>query len=305
MKILLAGASGLLGSAFARSAARRGHHVIGIVGRHPGPIPGLAETIRLDLRNLDHLERLVLERFPDAIVNCAAITEIPDCERDPAAARLLNVDLPAKLALLARHLFASLIHISSEQVFDGLAETYRHDSPTRATNAYAAQKLESEDRVHSMAGEFATTLRVPLLNGNSPGGERSVHERLLQLWERGQTATLFTDEIRQPCLADNAADLMVELCERNDLKGIYNWAGATPLSRYDIGLAIARHFGLPDSLLVPATRGHDPRFANRQPRLAFDLAPLPGKLKTQPLPFEQQLDSLLVPLPRRPWFNAC
>lgn len=304
MKILLTGASGLLGSAFAQAAKRRGHHVIGITGQYSGPLEGPAEKRSLDLKDLAALEALILEQFPDAIVNCAAISEPRDCEANPADSRLVNVALPEKLALLARHLFATFIHISSEQVFDGKAELYYRDSPTSPPNEYARQKLESELRVNELAAEFTTTLRLPLLMGNSLTGERSLHERLFQSWASGQKTKLFTDEYRQPCLVDNAAAAMVELCERSDLKGVYHWAGEKSISRYQMGQRIIDHFGLDPDLIEAATRGDDPRFANRQAQLAFDLTPLASKLKTQPQAFSDQLDALVVPKPARTWFHS-
>ncbi len=304
MKILLTGASGLLGSAFARAAKRRGHHVIGITGQFSGPLEGPAEKKALDLTNLNALEAFTLELFPDAIVNCAAISEPSACERDPETSRLINVALPEKLALLARHLFATFIHISSEQVFDGKAELYYRDSPTSPPNEYARQKLDSEHRVNELAAEFTTTLRLPLLMGNSLSGTRSLHERLLENWSLGRPTKLFTDEYRQPCLVENAASAMLELCERSDLKGVYHWAGEKSISRFEMGQRIAKHFGLPDNLVEAAERGDDPRFADRQAQLAFDLTPLASKLKTQPQAFGDQLDALIVPKPVRAWFNA-
>lgn len=304
MKILLTGASGLLGSAFAEAAKRRGHHVVGIVGNYPDSLPHIAEKKRLDLRDLESLESFVLELFPDAIVNCAAISEPKDCEADGETSQRINVEMPAKLALLARHLFATLIHISSEQVFNGTQQIYYRDSPVYPPNLYAKQKVESELKVHEIAAEFATTLRLPLLMGNSPSGERSMHERLFSSWASGKPTPLFTDELRQPCLVDNAAAAMVELCERSDLKGVYHWAGEKCISRFQMGESIVRHFGLPESLIVASKRGDDPRFAGRQARLAFDLAPLASKLKTQPQAFADQLDALVVPKPARPWFHS-
>lgn len=305
MKILLTGASGLLGSAFAQAAKRRGHHVVGITGRYDGPLPGPTERKQLDLTDLNALEAFVLEQFPDAIVNCAAISEPGDCEKDPAASRLLNVALPEKLALLARHLFAPLIHISSEQVFDGTATRYYRDSPPSPPNEYARQKLESEHRVNELAAEFATTLRLPLLMGNSLAGTRSLHERLLLSWSKGQATPLFTDEYRQPCLVDNAAAVMLELCERSDIKGVYHWAGEKCISRYEMGQRIAQHFGLPAEQLVQAAqRGDDPRFAHRQARLDLDITPLASKLKTQAQAFADQLDALIVPKPVRSWYHS-
>lgn len=305
MKILLIGASGLLGAAFAQSAYRRKHQVMGIVGANSAPSGCLSKTKQLDLRNLNALEAFVLEAFPDAIVNCAALSDPAACANDPELSRQLNVALPEKLALLARHLFATFIHISSEQVFDGKGPLpYTVDSPTSPPNEYAKHKREAELIVQELASEFASIIRLPLLNGNSPSGKRSIHERLFATWANGQAAKLFTDEVRQPCLVDNAADAMVELCERSDLKGILHWAGAEPLSRFEMGKLLVSHFGLPETLIEATERGDDPRFANRQADLSLDLQPLSAKLKTQPLPFVSQLDSLVVPKPFRSWYHS-
>ena len=73
MTIFLAGASGLVGSAFAAAAARRGHRVIGTVGSFTGDIPGLHEQLRVNLADDAAVTAAVLNVFPEAIVNCAEI----------------------------------------------------------------------------------------------------------------------------------------------------------------------------------------------------------------------------------------
>src|ERR1043166_5557576 len=104
MTIFLTGASGLVGSAFARTAARRGHRVIGVVGSYDGEIEGVAKKIAVDLSVESATSAAVLKEFPDAIVNCAAISSPEACEADPVLSRSLNVGLPAALARLAHHL---------------------------------------------------------------------------------------------------------------------------------------------------------------------------------------------------------
>ncbi|MCH6257989.1 SDR family oxidoreductase [Puniceicoccaceae bacterium K14] len=304
MKILIIGASGLLGSAFSAAAKRRKHETIGFVGNYSEKVPHLDEQIKIDLRDEAETERVILELFPDAIVNCAAMSQPWQCVENPEESYYLNTLLPEKLARLARHLFATFIHISSEQVFDGKNAPYQISDSVSPINKYAEQKAESEKRVHHACEEFATTLRIPLLNGNSLSGNRSLHEILMANWAQGKATPLFEDEIRQPCLADNLAQVMVELCERQDLKGIYHWAGARPISRYEMGEQLIKHFGLPEDFIVKSQRGDDPRFANRQANLALDLQPLDGKLKTNPQTFVEQLDSLIVPKPVRAWYNA-
>ena len=306
MKILLTGASGLVGAAFAESASRRGHHVVGIVGRATFQIPGLAEKRSVDLADSAALTSLALETFPDAIVNCAAVSEPAQCDADPALSQQLNVALPATLARLSHHLSARLIHLSTEQVFPGDAPPYTIASTPRPLNLYGRQKLESEKQVHAAAAEFAVTLRAPLLTGNSPSGARSLHERLLADWAAGKTPRLFRDEIRQPCTASNLAEAMCELCERHDFRGVFHWAGAETLSRVELAKRIRAHFKLPASAapIAEVNRADDPSTARRPANLALDCKPLAGALKTPLETFDAQLDQLVVPPPVRPWFLA-
>jgi dTDP-4-dehydrorhamnose reductase len=303
MKILLTGASGLLGSAFAKAARRRKHDIIGITGSFEGNVEGLSKQERVDLRDAAAVERVILEQFPDTIVNCAAISSVGDCETNPQESHRLNVELPEQLATLCQHLFASLIHISSEQVFDGANPPFCPSSPTSPLNLYGKQKEESEKRVLETASEFATVLRLPLLNGNSLTGQRSLHEQLMWAWFENRPPRLFVDEIRQPCLADNAAAVMTELCERNDTKGLFHWSGATTLSRFAIGEKILSHLGLPPDWIEPATQNNNPKFAGRAPDLSLDLQPLEAKLKTRPQSFETQLQSLIIPKRLQSWYN--
>ncbi|MSU22242.1 MAG: SDR family oxidoreductase [Opitutus sp.] len=306
MKIFLTGASGLVGSAFARAAARRGHATTGVVGGYAGELVGVAKKLALDLTDETATAAAVLEAFPDAIVNCAAISAPEACDTDPARAQTLNVTLPAVLARLAHHLSARFVHLSSEQVFDGARPTpYAAGDPPSPINLYGRQKLESERAVHAAAPEFAVTLRAPLLMGDSPGGRRSLHERLLADWAAGKTARLYTDEFRQPCAAENLAEVMVELCERSDVRGVFHWAGAELLSRHALGRRLRDYFKLSEKQapITAVARADTPEAAKkRQPCLALDLAPLAGKLKTRPQTIAEQLEGLKVPSPVREWY---
>ncbi|HTJ79815.1 MAG TPA: SDR family oxidoreductase [Rariglobus sp.] len=307
MKLFLTGASGLVGSAFAQAASRRGHHVTGIVGSFAGTLPGVTEKRTLDLTDDTALTSAVLDAFPDAIVNCAAVAEPAQCDADPARAQALNVALPATLARLAHHVSAKFIHLSSEQVFDGAsASPYSLQSTPKPINLYGRQKLESERLVHAAAPEFAITLRAPLLTGNSLSGKRSLHERLFADWSAGKTPRVFSDEIRQPCTASNLADLMLELLERNDVRGVYHWAGADTLSRLELARRIRAHFKLSETAapITSVTRAEDPRGASkRQATLALELKPLAGKVKTPIETFEAQLDQLIIPAPFQAWYH--
>ncbi|HYD83518.1 MAG TPA: sugar nucleotide-binding protein, partial [Opitutus sp.] len=195
MKIFLTGASGLVGSAFARAAARNGHEIVGTVGRFRGKIAGLTRQLTLDLTDETAVTKALLDSEAEAVVNAAAISEPAACEKDPQGSAAMNVALPATLARLAQRLGAALVHVSSEQVFDGERSTaYAKGDATSPINVYGGQKVASERAVLEAASKLAAVVRAPLLMGDSPGGQRSLHERLLGDWAAGRTARLYVDE---------------------------------------------------------------------------------------------------------------
>jgi dTDP-4-dehydrorhamnose reductase len=306
MKVFLTGASGLVGSNVARVAARRGHEVTAIVGGWAGAIPGATVVRTLDLAREADVQSAVLDLWPDAIINCAAASSPAASEREPALALALNVTLPGILARLAHHLGVRLVHLSSEQVFDGATVSpYRASDPAQPPNLYARQKVQSENIVGEFAPETSITVRLPLLGGNSLTGRRSFHERFFADWAVGRKAHLYRDEFRQPCTAENVAEVLVELIERPDPRGVAHWAGATVLSRVELGRAVAEHFKLPaDAMIEEANRADDPGGAERQQWLALDCGPLAGLLKTRPESLEAMLDKLVVPPPYRAWYAS-
>jgi dTDP-4-dehydrorhamnose reductase len=295
MKLLLTGASGLVGAAVARCAASLGWAVTGVVGRWSGEIPGAKAVVAVDLSDIAVVKRLVREACPQVIVNAAAVAEPAACEAAPELSHRLNVELPEALALAAREIGARLIHLSSEQAFDGEQAPYSAGDATRPVNLYGRQKVDSENRVMA-ASPAAAVVRAPLLLGNSLGGRRSVHEKFLESWAAGKPVKLYRNEIRQVCTADNLAAVLVELARRSDLCGVFHWAGAEPISRWDLGRRIAAHLGFEEEWLQPMRRADTPEVSARRPRdLAFNLAPLDRELRTKPDSVAEAVASLRVP----------
>ena len=293
MKILLIGSSGLLGTAYAEAAIRRGHAVTALYNQNPPIVNGLHEAIQYDATEVGDLTSMCLQLWPDAIVNCAAISSPAEVDADPQLAEKINVALPRFLAQLSTHIGARLLHVSTDMVFDGHSdESYRSTDMPAPTNLYGQTKLMAEREVLEHNPEDPIVLRIPILMGNSPRGQRSVHEKLLAAIQAGEKPKLFCDEIRQPCSASNVAEVLLELTERRDLSGIFHWAGSEPLSRFVMGQRILQHFGLPLDSIESVCKSDDPAFANRPTNLTFNLHPIVSKLKTKPASFADQLEEL-------------
>ncbi len=279
-----------------------------MVGRFAGTLMGVTRQSAIDLTDEAATIAAALEAAPAAIVNCAAISEPAACERDPGRSEAMNVALPATLARVAKQTGARLVHVSSEQVFRGERTTpYACDDATSPINLYGRQKLASEQAVVSAAPAQAVVVRAPLLMGDSPGGKRGLHERLLGDWAAGRTAKLYVDEFRQPCTGANLAEALLELAERREFCGVFHWGGAELLSRYEIGRRVREHFRLSEAVapIAAMTRADTPEISKqRQPCLALDLAPLAGELKTRVETLAEQLATLGVPEPVATWFHA-
>jgi dTDP-4-dehydrorhamnose reductase len=288
MKILLTGASGLLGHNFALAATKRGHQIYGLYHRRKPTASGLAQAIKMDLQAPDNLTQLCLQLWPDAIVNCAAISSPQQCEQSPDLAEKINVALPQLLAQIATHIGARQIHISTDLVFDGTADQpYRSTDLPNPRSLYGQYKLMAERAVLEHNPEDPVVLRVPLLMGKSSSQARSVHEKLLLAIQSGEALQMSRSEWRQPAAADNVAAVMLELCERRDLHGLFHWAGSEHLSRFEIAQRILDHFNYP----LDAVEAIDSPPEQVQ-RLLFNLEPLVNKIKTRPQNFQSQLDAL-------------
>jgi len=305
MKVIITGAAGFLGREATLSALRRGFDVTAIFHKNEIFLPPSVRKIKMDLTDTAAVQSFFLQEFPDAIINCAAITSVAEVNADHDSAEKLNAALPRTLAMLANHLSCRLIHVSTDMVFDGDKGNYEHTDMPFPRNLYAQTKLLGERETLKFGKANAVIVRTTLLSGNTPRGNKSLHERLFSSWAKGEKTTLFGEEIRQPVSASNLADVLVELCERPTLSGVYHWAGTEKLSRYEIGEKIAKHFGLPvENLISKISYSDVPDAEETRPRdLSFILHPLAGKLKTRPQSFDEILSEMVVPVGCEKWFE--
>lgn len=103
------------------------------------------DRARLDLSDPDAIRRTIRCVRPEVIVNAAAYTHVDGAEDDAAAAFVINASAPDAMAQEARRLGATLIHYSTDYVFDGSkADAYVEDDPTAPLNAYGRSKLAGE-----------------------------------------------------------------------------------------------------------------------------------------------------------------
>ncbi|MBB2948229.1 dTDP-4-dehydrorhamnose reductase [Actinoplanes lutulentus] len=236
MRLLITGGTGSLGRRVVVRAAAAGWDATGTYLS----APTATATLRLDIRDRGDVRRVVRELRPDAVIHAAAGRDRNDW---PA-----NADGAAHVAVAAAEAGVRLIHVSSDAIFSGRAVSYTEDALPDPVYAYGAAKAAAETAVRA-AVPSAAVVRTSLILGDGNG----YHEKLTHDLVAGRiTGALFTDEIRKPVHVDDLADALLELAA-GDYAGVLNVAGADPISRYDLGVLVARRDGLDASAIPAAT----------------------------------------------------
>ena len=197
-----------------------------------------AQAIFTDVAELDITqENSVLAFGKDkpltAIINCAAYTNVDKAQDEPALARKINVDGPANLAKLAALKNIPLIHISTDYVFDGTANTpLPEDAPTRPLGVYGQTKREGEEVVLQYA-PTAVILRTAWLY--SPYGKNFV-KTMLRLGKEKQELGVVFDQVGTPTYAPHLAQAIMQILPRikEGTQEIYHFTDEGVCSWYDL-----------------------------------------------------------------------
>ena len=260
-KILVTGASGLLGANFLKIVQKTGCEVVGIFHHHPIFIPGIS-TIQTDLSQYHEVRTLISRFKPRHILHCAAMTNVDWCEAHPQETWRINVDVSRNLALEAHNCSSKLIYISTDSVFDGTKGSYTEEDLPNPINVYAKSKLAAEKMVLDVSKENLV-IRTNIYGWNFQN-KYSLAEWVLDRLEAGQKVPGFYDVLFSPILVNDLSRIILDMIDL-DLKGIYHVAGSEPCSKYDFAREIARAFSL-DTSLVHAISIDDFAFLAQRPR---------------------------------------
>ena len=154
MTVLVTGAAGRLGRAVVAGFADRGDVVA-------------LDRAALDVADCHAVHEAVIAHRPKVIVNCSAWTDVDGCESDPDRARRTNAEAVGHLGEAANRVGAHLVHVSTDFVFDGRADTpYPESHSTGPLSIYGSTKLAGEEA----AGPLATVIRTSWLqSADAPG----------------------------------------------------------------------------------------------------------------------------------------
>ena len=291
MKLLITGASGLLGINLALEAMRE-HEVIGLDRGKLQSAP--FRVMQFDFLRNGEIHYLLDTIHPDALINCAAIANLEECEREPDQAYQLNAEFPRGLARACAERDIQFLHLSTDAVFDGTKrDAYTEDDEPNPLGVYSQTKLAGEGAVRE-ANPQAIIARVNFF-GWSLGGRRSLGEFFVNNLSEGKTVNGFTDVIFCPMWVNHLSLTLLEMLEKN-LSGLYHVVGAQAMSKYQFGMEIARRFGLRSSLIAPQSVDKSSLTAPRSHNLWLSIHKLSTDLEHEIPSFSTGLDRFYAQL---------
>jgi dTDP-4-dehydrorhamnose reductase len=283
MRILLTGASGLLGSTCVTLLCRNADLELTVLrtSQSECPLPlGAREVFTTDLTDRVTLQRELARRPPTHIIHTAALSQPARCEQEPDLAHLSNVLFTRMLCEYAEEVGAHITFVSTDLVFDGGAAPrlgFNEQDGTCPVSVYATTKVLGEQEV-LVANPKNAVVRLSLLYGYSLSASRGVLGWMEDLWMRGESVPLFSDEFRTPIHIADAAYAILQVTEKS-LAGVFHCGGPARLSRVEFGAQIADALGYDTGKIRPCLRAdvtnlpHRPADVSLQSNKLFSLLP--------------------------------
>jgi len=245
--LVVTGASGLLGASVLKSAADLGWKTVGLCHRHVLQNPAVP-TIGIDLTDQSATRRLLFELQPDAILHCAAVTNVDWCEENPRQAMAINATASGFLADIASALKARFLYVSTDAVFDGKKGNYVETDAPNPLNVYADSKLAGEQETQCR-NPLAIIARVTIYGWNAQNKD-SLAEWILKKLEQGEDIAGFTDVFFTPILVNDLSPFLLAMLQQR-LTGLYHVAGSERISKFEFAKRVSTTFGFDVERIKP------------------------------------------------------
>lgn len=238
----------------------------------------------------------VADRFgqPDVVVNCAALSVPRVCEMDPDAAMAINVpcSLVRWISSFGQAIRSLLIHLSTDQVYEGVKSFYKEEDEAAPVNVYGQSKVAAEKFISEKCSDYAI-LRSSIIFG--PQTVSPVPKFLPIQWmdsflSKGEKVDFFHDEYRCPVYVKDVVNVILALSDRwlsegKKMQLLLNVGGPERVSRVQMAEAVAQIRGHDASLIKPVSASSVDRGVNSPADISMDISKLVETLKITPTPY--------------------
>ncbi|HWS71300.1 MAG TPA: dTDP-4-dehydrorhamnose reductase [Thermoanaerobaculia bacterium] len=248
---LITGAAGMVGTDLCEALVSRDEEVIGF------------DRTSLDITDARAVADAVAAAKPTIIVNCAAYTKVDDAEANENVANAINGSAVEFLARAANQIEATLVHVSTDFVFDGNSRIpYEVNASTAPLSSYGRSKLLGEQA--ATHAEKHAIVRTAWLFGIH--GQNFVEAIRNQVRKGTNPLRVVNDQRGRPTYTPHLAEALIrigQLAAASDgARGIFHYADEDECSWFDFASAIVQELGA-DTRVEPVTSDEFPRPARR------------------------------------------
>jgi len=249
-RVLVTGASGQLG----RSLQDLAHE-------YPKLEFVFMNSTNLDITDSEKVNKTIELGAFDHCINCAAYTDVEQAEKSPETAFKVNAEAVKNLALTCRHYGVTLIHISTDYVFDGEKESpYTVDDQPNPINEYGRSKWEGEKYVEAIVDAYYI-VRTSWLYHKKYG--KNFYRTILEKAKRGEELRITDAQLGCPTNAVNLAKYLLNLlANSNQQYGIYHFTDGKAMTWFGFALNILEKNGLKNTTSIVKDNNYR-SFANR------------------------------------------
>jgi dTDP-4-dehydrorhamnose reductase len=248
-RILIIGSNGMLGQSIVENLYLRKDVELSLASAEDNSFFGEIAYTKLDISDKKQVKELVMNFYPDFIINTAAYTNVDKSESEKELAWNINVKGVEYLAKFAVPSNAHLIHISSDYVFDGISGPYTEDDLPNPISYYGRSKLAGENVIKRFDIK-STIIRTNVLFGATKFGRPDFVKWVYDSLQNKKTIKIVTDQINNPTFIDDLARAIVSVCDIS-ISGLFNIGGSEFLNRFEFTRKIAEYFQLDFSLVHP------------------------------------------------------
>jgi len=289
-RILITGANGLLGQALVRRLSGSSDHDVLATARDDSP----RFDVPCDYRPMDvtapaEVERTLDTYNPDAVINCAAVSDVTACDEDRNRAWAVNARSVRALAKQCKALDAHLVQLSTDFVFNGKQGPYDETDRPDPVNYYGRTKLAGENALREFDFLDWSIVRTVLLYGTAKDLTRSnVVLWMIDQLSQGEVIHVVNDQWRTPTYAPDLADGLVRLVDRGRT-GIYHLSGREMVTIHELAQRVAAVFDFDDRLVDPVPSTYFEDAVERPAKTGFIILKAETELGYDPRPLADGL----------------
>lgn len=248
-RILVVGSNGMLGQSVITLLKNNSKYELLLASLEDNSVEENISYLKVDIGNKKAVKKMLLDFYPDYVLNFAAFTNVDKCETEKELCWNANVNALEYLAKYCVPTNSQLIHISSDYVFDGKNGPYSENDLPNPISYYGRSKLAGENVIKRF-NIPSTIIRTNVLFGATKHGRPDFVKWVVDSLKKKNKINIVTDQYNNPTFLDDFS-LMIKTIIDESRTGLYHIGGSEQLNRFEFTKKITDYFSLDFELVTP------------------------------------------------------